>query len=112
MFYRFFPFISILFLAEIACAQVPQSIQLEQGGKLGTQAKMMACVDQFAGTISFANFVGQSNDIDLDTIYFCFGDEINIVHNGVAEKPLSERAFGLENECSLLITASVFLSTG
>ncbi|MBI5914412.1 MAG: gliding motility-associated C-terminal domain-containing protein [Bacteroidetes bacterium] len=64
-----------------ARAQVPQSIQLEKGGKPGSQAKMMACADQFAGTISFSNFVGQSNDIDLDTIYFCYGDQIDIVHN-------------------------------
>ncbi len=84
MFYRYFPLLSLLFLVSLASAQVPTHIKLEKGGKLDVQAKRMACADQFAGTISFSNFVGQSNDIDLDTIYFCFGDQMNIVHNGNA----------------------------
>lgn len=82
MFYRIFPFIFLLCLVERASAQVPMPIQLDANAKLGAKDKMLACVDQFAGTISFSNFIGQSNDIDLDTIYFCFGDQINIVHNG------------------------------
>ncbi|MCF8243546.1 MAG: gliding motility-associated C-terminal domain-containing protein [Saprospiraceae bacterium] len=84
MFYRYFPLFVLLFLVKNAAAQVPLPIQLEKGGKLGKQEKRMACADQFAGTISFSNFIGQSNDIDLDTIYFCYGDEIKIVHNGNA----------------------------
>ncbi|MBI1227564.1 MAG: T9SS type B sorting domain-containing protein [Bacteroidetes bacterium] len=84
MFYRYFPLLSLLFLMENAAAQVPLPIQLEQGGKLGNREKLMACADQFAGTISFSNFIGQSNDIDLDTIYFCYGDEIKITPNGNA----------------------------
>ncbi len=84
MFYRYFPLIILLFLLENGVAQVPVPVQFQSGGKLRNQEKMMACADQFAGTISFANFVGQSNDIDLDTIYFCYGDEIDIVHNGNA----------------------------
>ncbi len=84
MFIRIFPLISLLFLVEKAAAQIPTPIQIEQGSSLNVQDKRMACVNQFAGTISFSNFIGQSNDIDLDTIYFCYGDEINIVHNGNA----------------------------
>lgn len=81
MFYRIFPTLVLALGAFAALAQTPQSIVLQPGGKKSGQAKMMACPDQFAGTIAFANFFGQSNDIDLDTIYFCFGDEIDIVHN-------------------------------
>ena len=38
--------------------------------------------DNDAGTISLGNFQGQSNDINLDTMYLCFGDQIFIDHNG------------------------------
>jgi gliding motility-associated-like protein len=82
MFYRIFPFIFLLVLAGNAFAQVPVPIQWPEGARLGAKDKILACANQFAGTVSFSNFVGQSNDIDLDTIYFCFGDEISIVHNG------------------------------
>lgn len=82
MFYRYLPLIGLLFLLENAATQVPIPVQVEKGAKPDQATKAMACADQFAGTISFMNFVGQSNDIDLDTIYFCFGDEIEIVHNG------------------------------
>lgn len=36
----------------------------------------------FAGTFSLGQFIGQSNDISLDTIFLCFGDSIYIHHNG------------------------------
>lgn len=35
-----------------------------------------------AGTFTLGTFSGQSNDIGLDTIYLCRGDQINVVHNG------------------------------
>lgn len=84
MFYRFFPLTLLLLSAAAAWSQTPQNISLQPGGKKGSLAEIMACADQFAGTISFTNFAGQSNDIDLDTIYFCKDDQINIVHNGNA----------------------------
>lgn len=85
MYYRYFPLLIIAFLAKNSLAQIPMPIQLDkQQGKATGQAKAMACVDQDAGTIALTNFVGQSNDIDLDTIYFCYGDEIAIVHDGNA----------------------------
>ncbi len=72
----------MLLLAVEAAAQTPMHIQLEKNTKLDAFAnKNLACADQFAGTISFNSFLGQSNDIDLDTIYFCFNDEISITHN-------------------------------
>ncbi|MEI6409027.1 MAG: T9SS type A sorting domain-containing protein [Bacteroidota bacterium] len=36
----------------------------------------------FAGTFSLGQFIGQSNDISLDTIFLCLGDSIYINHNG------------------------------
>jgi gliding motility-associated-like protein len=82
MFYRFFPLTLLLLSSLAAWSQTPQAITLQPGGKKGSQAEFLACPDQFAGTISFANFAGQSNDTDLDTIYFCMNDQINIIHNG------------------------------
>lgn len=40
----------------------------------------MECND--AGTISFLPFVGQSNDVTLDTIFLCFNDVLDIDHEG------------------------------
>jgi hypothetical protein len=39
----------------------------------------------FAGTFSLGQFIGQSNDISLDTIFLCAGDSIYIQHNGDAD---------------------------
>jgi len=36
----------------------------------------------FAGTFTLGQFIGQSNDIGLDTIFLCFGDSIFVHHNG------------------------------
>ncbi|MEZ4961834.1 MAG: gliding motility-associated C-terminal domain-containing protein [Saprospiraceae bacterium] len=85
MYNRLFPLTITLLGTFCAVGQTPQSIQL-QGKALKGPAPLadFACQDQYAGTISFANFIGQSNDIDLDTIFFCFGDQISIVHNGDA----------------------------
>ena len=81
MFYRYFPLTLMLFTAFGAWGQKAQSISLQQGEQKDGVKSMLACADQFAGTISFANFQGESNDIHLDTIYFCYGDQIDIVHN-------------------------------
>ena len=64
--------------------QRPQNISVEKGARTGAE-KLFACQDQFAGTISFANFLGQSNDIDPDTIFLCLNDVIDVVHNGDAD---------------------------
>lgn len=39
----------------------------------------------YAGTIEVAQFIGQSTDFDLDTIYLCLGDSILIKHLGDAD---------------------------
>jgi len=81
MFYRLFPFTILCLTATLSFGQTPQSIQFAEKGHLGTD-KAFACADQFAGTISFANFIGQSNDTIPDTIYLCLNDAFDIVHNG------------------------------
>lgn len=68
----------------IVQAQTPQFIEINDSNPVNISNKSVACADQFAGTISFQNFIGQSNDIDLDTLYFCFNDQIDLVGNGDA----------------------------
>ncbi len=84
MLYRYFPLTLIMFCSIAAWSQNPQSIHLEKGLSVDPSKSLLACPNQFAGTISFANFIGQSNDIDPDTIFLCAGDQIDIVHNGDA----------------------------
>ena len=70
--------------AIVALGQTPQNIQIKKGQPTDSE-KAFACQDQYAGTIMFDNFVGQSNDTDPDTIYLCQGDMFDIVHNGDAD---------------------------
>ena len=83
MLYRFFPLTLLMLSSLFALGQTPQSISVQPGGQKGGPAKL-ACQDQFAGTISFGNHAGQSNDVDPDTIFLCFNDQIDIIHNGDA----------------------------
>ncbi len=76
------PITIFLFSTLWGIAQTPEAIRVQKWDMPGISTESVACSDQFAGTISFANFAGQSNDIDLDTLYFCFNDQIDIVHNG------------------------------
>ena len=75
-------FFILSFFSINAWGQVPQALILPVGKTGATEA---ACQDQFAGTIFIDNFTGQSNDIDLDTIFLCFADQFDIVHNGDAD---------------------------
>ena len=81
--YRLFPSTILLLLACVALSQTQQNISLEKSQLTGLD-KAFACQDQYAGTISFGNFNGQSNDTDPDTIFLCQGDMFNVVHNGDA----------------------------
>ncbi|MBR9919687.1 MAG: T9SS type B sorting domain-containing protein [Bacteroidetes bacterium] len=77
-----FAALSLLFVLPLA-GQVPMSIQSTGDANQG----LIACPpgqQNFAGTVSLGAFTGQSNDIDLDTMYFCLGDEVEILHNGDA----------------------------
>lgn len=64
-------------------AQTPRVI-LSEPSPAG-QPEVLACPpgqQNMAGTVSLGTITGQSNDIDLDTMYLCLGDEVEIIHNG------------------------------
>ena len=81
----FFVTLCSFFLFQLQ-AQTPQRIIYNKAlfGQNPAQVqeveKSLMCNE--AGTIFFGNFIGESNDFDPDTIYFCFGDQIDIIHNG------------------------------
>lgn len=60
-------------------AQSPSHILIEE---TDTRPSGLRSCDNDAGTISLGTFEGQSNDINLDTMYLCFGDRVFIEHNG------------------------------
>lgn len=69
--------------AQTALAQVPLSI-LSKSAPEG-QEGILACPpgqQNLAGTVAIGPANAQSNDIDLDTMYLCLGDEVLILHNG------------------------------
>ena len=77
------PFIVGLFLGVHLQAQSPQPVLNPMAG----QENLIACPpgqQNMAGTVSLGTFTGQSNDIDLDTMYLCLGDQVEIIHNGDA----------------------------
>lgn len=59
------------------------------------------CTDQFAGNVSFSNFIGESNDIwgdpDLDTIYLCSEDQfdLTIANSNLSGDPDQSTAAGV-----------------
>jgi len=71
-----FMFVGVLSLQ----AQTPRNIILD--GPLSEAINRVPCALNDAGTVSFGPLVGQSNDIDLDTIYLCLGDLLPMIHNG------------------------------
>ena len=78
--YRLLSFVFFICVAGSLAGQSPQSILSN-----GEQLSGAACPpgqDNFAGTVSIGPITGMSNDIDLDTMYLCFGDEVQILHNG------------------------------
>jgi gliding motility-associated-like protein len=83
----FVPFILFVFgFYQVSLGQgVPQNIQIIPPEDNLTVLACPPGQDNFAGTISLGNFIGQSNDTDLDTIYLCFGDMIDVIPNGDAD---------------------------
>lgn len=74
-----------LWASVVVYAQQPRNIRLMTSAPLGAGFEM-ACTDQFAGTITLTNFQGQSADFNPpNTIFLCFGDQFDIVHNGDAD---------------------------
>ncbi|MEI6409026.1 MAG: hypothetical protein WCR52_06570 [Bacteroidota bacterium] len=62
------------------CAQQAQWLAITPA-QLPNIAQPRNGVCNFAGTFSLGQFIGQSNDISLDTIFLCAGDSIYIHHN-------------------------------
>ena len=72
--------IALLLLAVAVHAQRPMEINIQ--GKLGSpELAKTLCPNNNAGTIRFGAHRGQSNDVTPDTIFLCFGDELDIIHN-------------------------------
>ncbi len=79
--------LSVLFILP-AYAQRPQNIKLTanptQNYEDQIQIRSTPNMCNEAGTISFANPTGQSNDIDINSrrFFLCLGDMFNVLHNG------------------------------
>jgi gliding motility-associated-like protein len=74
------PIAFLLVFAISLQAQTPRNIILD--GPLTTNSQLVPCAQNDAGTVSFGPFTGQSNDVDLDTIYLCLGDVLPMLHSG------------------------------
>jgi len=72
-------------MIQAASAQTPRTILLKEPAS-GQEGLFLCPPGQqnFAGTISVGPAVAQSNDLDLDTLFLCMGDEVQILHNGDA----------------------------
>lgn len=73
----------ILLLGGLVQAQIPLPISIEKNTN-GHNAQL-ACTpgqENFAGTVSLGNINAQSNDINLDTMFLCLNDIVEITHNG------------------------------
>jgi len=82
---RLFPITLLTFMATVAFAQNPRPIQVEKVVTDPNQESILACppgMQNFAGTVSLGTFTGSSNDINLNTMYLCLGDQVEIIHNG------------------------------
>lgn len=74
-----FPFLTIVFLSSVSvAAQTPVFIPIKTS-HLTQNQQDNTC--NFAGTIEVGQFIGQSNDTDLDQIFLCLGDSILIKHH-------------------------------
>lgn len=70
------------FLVITAAAQTPVFVPINGAPKSPSQTENEC---NFAGTLEVGQFIGQSSDTDLSTIYLCFGDSILIRHLGDAD---------------------------
>ncbi len=77
------PLVACLLCTTLLHAQVPEEISVTfpfSPNYPNTPANALPC--NAAGTFTLGQFIGQSNDVTLDTIYLCEGDSIFIDHNG------------------------------
>ncbi len=64
-------------------AQIPRSAPAERPGAVIAGQPKMLCNNN-AGTVTFGDIIGQSNDGHPGDIFLCFGDTLPIFHNGNA----------------------------
>lgn len=85
---RLFPITLLTFIATIAFSQNPQPAGIAISNSSNQPEGILACAPgsgNEAGAISLGPFVGSSNDIDFDTMYLCFNDQILIDHDAGSE---------------------------
>lgn len=85
---RLIPLVILLCCAITWCtAQTPRGIHRSTVNVASSASQGTACADQSAGTIEFdlTGFTGISNDVADTTKYLCFGDVLDIIHNGDAD---------------------------
>ena len=85
---RLFPITLLTFIATIAFSQNPQPAGVAISNSSNQPEGILACAPgsgNEAGAISLGPFVGSSNDIDFDTMYLCFNDQILIDHDAGSE---------------------------
>ncbi len=104
--YILFAFVLVLSTSSAIYGQTPVSIDRQTtDGETITRS-----CDNDAGSIGLGQFSGQSNHVDLDTIFLCFGDMAQILHNGDFDlsgdpSPNTEGGIGYAwYECSPTIT--------
>lgn len=85
---RLFPITLLTFIATVVFAQNPQPAGIATSNSSNQPEGILACAPgtgNEAGTISLGAFNGSSNDVDFDTMYLCFNDQILIDHDAGTE---------------------------
>lgn len=77
------PLFACLLMSAQLFAQVPKNISVPFPVKPATNPQPnVEAICNNAGTFTFGQFIGQSNDPALPTIFLCLGDSIFVNHNG------------------------------
>ena len=71
----------LLAFACVLSAQVPGNISILRSSNNSEDAAKSLC-NNFAGTVTLGNVIGQSNDGPPGIIYLCLGDTLPVIHNG------------------------------
>lgn len=80
---RLFSITLFALFATVAFSQNPRPVKMKSPDASNLPDGVVACTGtQLAGTVSLGTFTGSSNDVNLDVMYLCIDDEIEIVHNG------------------------------
>ena len=85
---RLFPITLLTLMSIVAFSQKPMPTKVAKYDADNQPESVLACLPGFgneAGTISLGPFVGSSNDIDFDTMYLCFNDQVLIDHDANTE---------------------------